>query len=152
MPQKHDDVEDTFACIVCCEMFARDAVKSRRRLPRLLECDHTLCHACVEHLAFGNLHTNHSNGGEGMVCCPVCRHQTKAFDIVASSPNQQPQQAIASANAKGNRKGKRKGQQRQQQQQQSNANNETATILIPTNDALIAVINQQQQQQQQHIL
>jgi hypothetical protein len=121
-------------CIVCCDDYtttpagvetdetATEATVTRS-VPRLLECGHTLCHACVEHLAFGGnnangqqlTNSNNSNGGGGggMVSCPVCRQLTKAFhweDVKA------------------------------------NGNHEAATILIPTNDALIAVINQQQLQ------
>jgi hypothetical protein len=101
---------------VCCDDFitpAEAGTDDVRPVPRLLGCGHTLCHACVEHLAFeGNKQqitdSNNSNGGGGggMVSCPVCRQLTKAF----------------------------------------NSEDVAATILIPTNDALIAVINQQQLQ------
>jgi hypothetical protein len=126
-------------CIVCCDDYtttpagietdetATEAETVTRSVPRLLECGHTLCHACVKHLAFGcnkangqqiTNNNNNSNGGGGggggggMVSCPVCRQLTKAFDS---------------------------------EDVKANGNHEAATILIPTNDALIAVINQQQQ-------
>jgi hypothetical protein len=118
--QQQGDAEDMFACIVCCERFIAgdDEAKSMRGrlLPRLLECGHTLCHACVEHLAFGGNNANGqqitNNNSNGTVSCPVCRQLTKAFHL---------------------------------EDVKANGNHEAATILIPTNDALIAVINQQQQ-------
>jgi hypothetical protein len=125
-------------CIVCCDDYttapagvetdeiATEAESVTGSVPRLLECGHTLCHACVKQLAFGgnkangqqitnNNNSNGGGGGGGMVSCPVCRQLTKAFNS---------------------------------EDVKANGNYEAATILIPTNDALIAVINQEQLQQQ----
>jgi hypothetical protein len=114
-------------CVVCCDEFTTPAEAGAGdswSVPRLLECGHTLCHACVKHLAFGcnnangqqitnsNNNSNGGGGGGGMVSCPVCRQLTKAFHL---------------------------------EDVKANDNHEAVTILIPTNDALIAVIHQQQQ-------
>jgi hypothetical protein len=106
-------------CIVCCDDYLtpagvgadESATMSEtetvtRSVPLLLDCGHTLCHACVEHLAFGphqvaTTTNNRDEVGGGMVSCPVCRLMTKAFN-----------------------------------------SEDVTTILIPKNDALIAIINQ----------